>query len=114
MSKQVNYYTNSSFQKVLLVRTTYAPEPIDKVIVTCKSYGDEAKEFYLPRKERIAGFDAERLLVVAQLLREHKIDDLSFNNFNEAFELGYSTAYSEAQASIQASIDKMLRDIRGL
>lgn len=113
MSKQVTFYTNSNFEKVLLVRSSYATEPIDKVIVTCKGLGDNAKEFKQLPKETVYGYNMYELFITAQLLREHNITELDLKRFNEAFSLGYSQAYNEFQNSIQKTIDNMFKDLRG-
>jgi hypothetical protein len=104
MSKQVTYYTNSYFERSLIVRTTYNAEPIDKVIIACK--GTVAKEFY-PQDKLIAGYSARDLALTAQILRELKASPLDLKNFTEAFELGYKKAYEECKLAIEDSINKM-------
>lgn len=111
MSKQVYVKGNS-----LIVHTRYITESFNKVIVTDKNNPD--KRFYQAGYEairdpdyldnsRICGYSVRRLLIVAELLRNKGVDEISFNNFLEGFETGYKQAQDDINKALELSVKKI-------
>ena len=109
MSKLVTLVDISPVNKGLLVRTTLASEPIDKVIVTCK--GTEPKQFFPQSRCEIYGYSLEELKITALLLRQHNIDELDLKNLAEIFRLGYNKAIRDTNKSIEQAVTKFFKDL---
>ena len=101
----------------LIVHTRYITESFNKVVVKDKYNPD--KRFYQEGYEvyndpdflensRICGYSVRRLLIVAELLRNKGIDDLSFNNFLEGFETGYKQAQDDINKALELSVKKIM------
>ena len=109
MSKLVTLVDISPVNKGLLVRTTLASEPIDKVIVTCK--GAEPKQFFPQSRCEIYGYSLEELKITALLLRQHNINELDLKNLAEIFRLGYNKAIRDTNKSIEQAVTKFVKDL---
>ena len=109
MSKLVTLVDISPVNKGLLVRTTLASEPIDKVIVTCK--GAEPKQFFPQSRCEIYGYSLEELKITALILRQHNINELDLKNLAEIFRLGYNKAIRDTNKSIEQAVTKFVKDL---
>ena len=105
MSKQV--LLNSG---ALTVFTSYASEPIKKVVVLKK--GTYPKEYY-PLGNMIRGYEAEKLLILSEILKDKEVTPKMLSDFTTAYMDGYQRAYSECQNSIEQSIKRMFDELRG-
>ena len=109
MSKQVYLVDVTPVNKGLLVRTTLASEPIDKVIVTCK--GAEPKQFFPQSRCEIYGYSLEELKITALLLRQHNINELDLKSLTESFRLGYNKAIRDTSKGIERAVSNFVKDL---
>ena len=121
MAKCVTFTYNT-----LLVSTRLLEEHrdnISRVIVTCK--GETAIAFYRYPEQafndpeylksiRLAGYSVNDLIIIAELLKEHKIDELKLNNFQDGLSAGYALAQKHFENAIRDSINRTLEEFKGL
>ena len=115
MGKQVNYSYGSFY-----VSTSLLKEHSDaqRVIVQCK--GAKAIPFYRYPEQlfndaeyldniRLAGYSVRDLIVVAQMLKDQKVENIQFNNYMSGFSDGYTRAKQDFETAIQESINKIIK-----
>lgn len=96
---------------------------ISRVIVTCK--GETAIAFYRYPEQafndpeylqsiRLAGYSVNDLIIIAELLKEHKIDELKLNNYKDGLSAGYALAQKHFENAIRDSINRTLEEFKGL
>ena len=121
MSKQVNLNCNTLTVSTRLLEDNRAN--ISKVIVTCK--GETAIAFYRYPEQafndpeylksiRLAGYSVNDLIIIAELLKEHKIDELKLNDCQYWCRAGYALAQKHFEDAIRDSINRILEEFKGL
>ena len=121
MSKQVNFNYNTLTVSTRLLEDNRAN--ISRVIVTCK--GETAIAFYRYPEQafndpeylktiRLAGYSVNDLIIIAELLKEHKIDELKLNNFQDGLTAGYALAQKHFENAIRENINRTLEEFKGL
>ena len=115
MSKQVTYSYGAFY-----VNTSLLKEHADaqRVIIQCKDA--KAIPFYRYPEQafndpeyldniRLAGYSVRDLIVVAQMLKDQKVDNIQFNNYMSGFSDGYTRAKQDFETAIQESINKIIK-----
>jgi len=121
MSKQVNidYHTLTLMVSTRLVKDN----KISKVKVTCKGetpitfyrYPEQAfNDLEFLKNIRFCGYTLSDLLIIAELLKDHDIDDLTLKNYTDGISDGYAIAQKHFEESIRESINRTLEGLRGL
>ena len=120
MSKQVRIESGSLYVATRYLETD--SNKIRRVILTRKGepsivYWRYPEEAYtdpdILNNLKIAGYTARDLIILAERLKDSKVDTITVRDYVDGVIYGYERANADIKRAMQESINRMLEDVRG-
>lgn len=119
MSKQVRIESGSLYVATRYLETD--SNNISRVILTRK--GEPSIVFWRPEEAysnpdilnnlKIAGYTASDLIILAERLKDNKVDILTVRDYADGVRYGYERANADMERALKESVNRMLEDVRG-